>query len=256
MIAVLYVSNMATTGSPENPFYRKVDPSGNRRRWRIVGLSGISGGGKSTLAYSLLAALPTTVVYLGQDEYILPDEHPSHPKAAEEIGCVNKETIRSIDMRKMLADIKKILSSDPNTIAITDYSTLLERKKMIGCGLPEPRQAPYGCRQHSSFPAVLLLDGFLLYMNSEVSALCDLRYFFTLTKAECWSRRSKRKFTNSLSMSSRQYFDSCVWPSYTEHFSRMSSSVTDVHLLEGTSSPTVMHERVLKDIFNVLEYRE
>lgn len=247
---------MANTASPETTLINQGDEICQSRRWRIVALSGVSGGGKTTMARFLLDTLPTTVVYLGQDEYIYPDNHSAHPKAPEIVGYINKDTILSIDMEKMLQDLEEIVSSDPATIEISNSSCLLERKGMIGQGLSHSRPPPCGRRQQSKFPAVLLLEGFLLYTHPAVPPLCDLRYFFTLNKLECWSRRNKRIFTSTTPMNTDLYFENCMWPSYIEHLTHVTKSVTGVHMLDGSTSQSVLQDRVLKDIINLLKCTE
>lgn len=224
--------------TPEAGPSRQGDEISGKAKWLVIGLGGVSGGGKTTLANFLLTALPTTVVYLGQDEYILPDGHPAHPPAPGEVGGVNKDTIQSINMVKMLADVDQILNSDPATIALSDPSGLLARENMIGRGLPDPRPPPWGNRQSTNHPPVLVLDGFLLYADYRVLGLCNRCYFITLDVLECWNRRRMRTFTGNNSMGTALYFEHCMWPSYMQQLghAEMLRDAGIVDMLDGTIS--------------------
>lgn len=219
--------------------------------WQVVGLSGVTGGGKSTLAAKLLASLPTTVVYMSQDEYILPDHYPVHPKAPEPLTGINKDTLSSIDMTKMIADIKHILASDVADIKFTDYSEIHKRSKVIGSALCEPRPPFRGHKENVHLPSLLLLDGFLLFNHLEVPQFCDLLYFITLTKEQCLERRKRRVFTHAR-MNTKEYFDLCTWPQYEHHFTQMCNSIKGIHFIDGSSHPQIIYEEAFKDIMHML----
>ncbi|XP_069158715.1 nicotinamide riboside kinase 1 isoform X1 [Procambarus clarkii] len=219
--------------------------------WRVVGLSGATGGGKTTLANQLLASLPTTTLYLTQDEYILPDHSNAHLKAPEPLKGYNKDSLASIDMTKMIADIKQILATDGRDINFVDYDEIHNRSKIIGSALNIPRPPFIGHKEKSHLSSVLLLDGFLLFNHPEVPQFCDLLYFITLTKEQCLERRKMRVFTN-VSMNSEQYFELCAWPQYEQHFTQMCNTVNNIHFINGASQPHITYERVFKDIMHML----
>lgn len=221
-------------------------------RWLVVGLSGVTGGGKTTLATKLLASLPTTTIYLNQDQYFLPNHHHSHLKAPEPLAGFNKDSLCSTDMRKMVDNIRHILATDGASLTLTDCTGMLDTSRVIGSALRDPRPPFKGHRKESHLPAVLLLDGFLLFNQPEVAAACDLLYFITLTRDQCWERREKRAFTSS-TINTKLYFDACAWPKYEEHFQQMCNSVKGIHFIDGASAPDITYERVFKDIMNKLE---
>ncbi|XP_042226294.1 uncharacterized protein LOC121869166 [Homarus americanus] len=221
-------------------------------KWLVIGLSGVTGGGKTTLATQLIASLPTTTVYLCQDEYILPDHHQAHLKVPEPLQGPNKNSLCSVDMTKMIADIKHILLTDSADINLVDFIGLEDRGKVIGQGLNTPRPPFRGHKQRSHWPSLLLLDGFLLFNHPEVPLMCDLLYFITLTKRQCLERRKMKVFTSS-SLSTQQYFELCAWPQYERHFTDMCESVKGIHFIDGESPRHAVYKRVFTDIMNMLD---
>lgn len=221
---------------------------GDRPEWVVVGLSGVTRGGKSTLALKLLSCLPTTIAYLSQDEYILPDHHPAHPAAPPPLGGINKETLASIDMARMMRDVRHVLATPPRCLDLSDPYQIKERGQVIGCALQEPRPPIRGCSRPSNLPSVLLLDGFLLFDHPEVSPLCHLRYFLTLTREQCQARGRQRRATQSY-LTSPQYFDLCIWPKYEDHLAAIRRGVGgDVRLFDGTTPTDNLAATVENDL--------
>lgn len=209
--------------------------SGAGQEWVVVGLSGVTRGGKTTLALKLLSSLPTTTAYLSQDEYILPNHHPAHPAAPSPLGGINKETLESVDMTRMMKDLRHILATPPHNLTLADPQQLLERSQVVGCGLQEPRPLIRGCSRSSGLPAVLVLDGLHLFGHPEVPSLCHLRYFLTLTREQCQARGKQRKATSSF-LTSPLYFDFCIWPEYEEHLATIRDGLGGgVRMLDGTT---------------------
>lgn len=90
--------------------------------WLVIGISGVTNGGKTTLAKSLLSYFSgnlnkiifkenitlNKVTMLSQDDYFLSVDSPKH-KVVEKLSHINWEILSSIDMDKMCHDIMKIL---------------------------------------------------------------------------------------------------------------------------------------------------
>lgn len=228
--------------------------AGDRRGWVVVGLSGVTRGGKSTLALKLVSSLPTTTAYLSQDEYILPNHHPAHPAAPPPMVGINKETLASVDMTRMLGDLRRVLATPPHDLALADPCQLLDRSQVVGCALQEPRPPIRGCARDSGLPGVLVLDGHHLFGHPEVPPLCHLRYFLTLTRDQCQARGKQRKATSSF-LTSPLYFDLCIWPQYEEHLAAVRGGVGgEIRMLEGatpTDSLAAMVEGELRPLLGL-----
>lgn len=231
----------------------KGEAQGTDCRWVVVGLSGVTRGGKTSLALNLLSCLPTTTAYLSQDEYILPNSHSAHPAAPELVGGINKETLASIDMGHMVRDLRSVLVAEPSSLNFADPEVLMERSQMIGCALKEPRPPLKGYQRNSSLPAVLVLDGFRLFEHKEVPPLCHLQYFLTLTREQC-IERGKQNLRTSTFLNSDRYFDLCVWPKYEEYLAMLADNggTDKIRFLDGATPPDTLAKMVEDEVKSLL----
>ena len=180
--------------------------------WLIVGISGITNGGKSTLTKKLVQNFPNTTKLICQDDYFYPIDSPNHVPSPGLPNHSNWEVITSIDMDKMLYDVNKIVESIPEKL--------------------------------ESRP-ILLLDGFILYDDKRMCSLCNLKYFLTLEYEECKKRRVTRTYDPP---DIPGYFDSCVWPMYLKHLDSVKLNCPDVEFLDGNSNFDKLYEKVLQEI--------
>jgi len=125
-----------------------------------VGISGVTCGGKSSMANLLKAAFPSAS-FICQDDFYYSDPN-ALPKAKGE-GCsgfANWDSILSLDMVSMMKKVQTTLRE-------------LEEKPN---------------------PSLLIIDGFLIFNYPPLAELCDLKYFLTLPYEECLKRRLKRTY--------------------------------------------------------------
>lgn len=198
-------------------------------QWLIVGISGVTNGGKSTLTKRLVEQLPCTTRVLSQDDYFYPEDSCHHIPCPGGLQHHNWDVISSVDMERMMKDIKQITAPGPRE----EFEALVSSD--VSCKASVP------CSAMGTRP-VMLLDGFLLFGNTQLAAKCDLRYFFTLTREQCWQRRCNRVYEPP---DPPGYFDVCVWPMYESHLKYVKESVANVVFLNGMEDPL---ESVLRDI--------
>ncbi|XP_063589288.1 nicotinamide riboside kinase 1-like [Penaeus indicus] len=223
------------------------------KHWLVVGISGVTCAGKTTLAKRLLASLPTLAVYLGQDEYIYSDEFPGHLLAPPALGGLNRDSLRSIDMDRMVEDIHVILSTTSSRPGSSSgVSVPREWERVNAAALAVGKRPAPSLRERSAYMPVLLLDGYLLFNHAEIPPLCDLLYFITLPKDECWKRRKKRVYASQC-QDVKLYFELCVWPKYKEHFQQMIESVSNICFKNGCTDPDTLYLSVFQDIMQELE---
>lgn len=186
--------------------------------WLVVGISGVTNGGKSTLAQQLQSRLPTHTQLISQDDYFFSKDSQYHVPCPGGLAHHNWDIITALDMKKMVCDVKEIVKSHPDTD-----------------GSDSPLSEAVGLRP------VLLMDGFILYDDPEILELCDLRYFFTLTQEECWERRSQRTYDPP---DPPGYFEVCVWPMYEEHLAKVREGVANIVYLDGMEEnlPSVLQQ--------------
>ncbi|XP_076060275.1 nicotinamide riboside kinase 1 [Oratosquilla oratoria] len=184
--------------------------------WLVVGISGVTCGGKSTLAKGLVPHFNDMTKIIHQDDYFFPEDSPKHILVPG-LNHSNWDVISSVDMEKMMRDIHTILQTKaPES--------------------PHKRQ-------------ILLVEGFTLYEHKELEELCDLKFFFTLNKEDCWERRRYRTYEPP---DPEGYFDLCVWPMYEQHFNYVCTQVNGVTFLEGTVDPIKTLESVLGQIRHIV----
>lgn len=180
--------------------------------WVVVGISGVTNGGKSTLAQQLHAHLPCHTRVISQDDYFFPIDSPHHVPCPGGLSHHNWDTLSALDMKTMLRDVTEIIKSRPDHTKSSD------------------RGAVTHIQNATDLSPVLLMDGFILYDHPGILELCDLRYFVTLSREECWERRASRAYDPP---DIPGYFEACVWPMYEEHLARVKERVPQVMFLDG-----------------------
>ncbi|XP_077297527.1 nicotinamide riboside kinase 1 isoform X1 [Arctopsyche grandis] len=164
--------------------------------WIVVGLSGVTCGGKSTISKKLKDTLKRCEV-LNQDDYFHPDDSPILDKV-ENLEHNNYDNLACLDMEKMYDDVMKIINkSDP-----------------------------------SDEPSVLVLDGFLILNYKPIADLCRLKYQVFLDREECLRRRHLRTY---LPPDIPGYFELCVWPEYCKYNDEV-KMMDDVTFLDGKAN--------------------
>ena len=78
-----------------------------RKDWVVVGISGVTCGGKTTLAESLRKTFNNTVV-ISQDDYFLPENDPRHVFIPQ-LNYSNWDILSALDMDKMRRDVNTVL---------------------------------------------------------------------------------------------------------------------------------------------------
>lgn len=178
--------------------------------WVVVGISGVTCGGKSTLAQQLQSHLPCHTKVISQDDYFFPKDYPHHVPCPGGLAHHNWDIISALDMKTMVHDVTEIVNS--------------HTKQSSDKGDVTPM------RNGTDLSPVLLIDGFILYDHPEITELCDLRYFFTLGREDCLGRRVTRVYDPP---DPPGYFEACVWPMYEQHFAKVKEGVPEVVFLDG-----------------------
>lgn len=188
------------------------------KQWFVVGISGATCSGKSSLADKIRDNFPTSILLRQDDYFLLPDD-PRHIKI-QELNHINWELITSLDTQKMYSDVIKILQS-PGKNA-TDSKMLL------------------------------ILDGFLLFKHKAVTDLCDCKYFLTLTKEQCWERRKNRIYEPP---DVPGYFDKIVWPEFVKYRNeviRNTELYETITFIDGSKDMEEIYEMVSNKISQLL----
>lgn len=196
--------------------------------WLIVGISGITCGGKTTLSTSLYEyfsdpenknCLSDTVSIgavkiMNQDAYFYPEDHPNH-EWIDFINHVNFDVIGALDMNQMC----------------TDLNTELGKRFQL-----------YNKSKVTSTVNIMLIDGFTIFNHSVMNRICQLKFHIHLPYEKCYERRVKRTYDPPDVLG---YFELCVWPMYEQNFNEIKNK-DDIMLLNGETT----QEKLFSHVFN------
>ncbi|XP_053620048.1 nicotinamide riboside kinase 1 isoform X3 [Plodia interpunctella] len=105
----------------------------NKDEWIVIGISGVTCGGKTTLANRIKEAVVPVYVF-HQDKYFYPDDSPKHIKCPS-MDHNNYDILSALDMEKMFQDIIDTLNgrdkSHANNLARTAGKKEIKGKKFL-----------------------------------------------------------------------------------------------------------------------------
>lgn len=220
--------------------------------WFVIGVSGVSCAGKTSLANNLrdfltkgefsdpkLNAEPRfqelnqrigngrfrigAVEVLHQDNYFLPEELQEN---VELLDHKNWELISGIDMKGMCMDVESILRRDM-TYQLPDGNIV---QNVIN---------------------ILIIEGFTIFHSPFVLELCNLKVHMHLPFEKCFQRRKVRVYDPADVIG---YFEMCVWPEYEKYFRERIKDRKDIRLLNGELSKADLNAYVLNMVGNVFKF--
>lgn len=199
--------------------------------WLIIGISGITCGGKTTLSQSLYDHLSNpanescisdkikigTVKIMNQDDYFYSNEYQHH-EWIEQINHVNYDVIGALNMTKMCNDL--YLELGKRFIFYTKQSNI-------------------------NTINIMIIDGFLLFNHGILNRICQLKFHIHLPYEKSYERRMKRSYDPPDVLG---YFELCVWPMYQQNFDEIKNK-EDLILLNGETSK----EKVFQYVFECIK---
>lgn len=182
----------------------------------IIGISGTTNGGKTTLVKKLKSLYPYAET-ICQDKYFLdPNDERLQPYIIPELNHVNWEQFGAMDMDRMIADVE--YWKDRHYSIIND---------------------------HGSDPLpILIIEGFLIFNHSILNKYFHKKYFLFIDKETCLQRRRHRCYNPP---DIPGYFEKVVWPMYLVNKKEMDSQ-TDIVYLDGAQDQEVIVGAVASDI--------
>lgn len=210
----------------------------------VIGLSGVTNGGKSTLANYLKKVLPNGTRLIKQDDYFLPENSPLHVPSPGNINHHNWDIITSLDMDTMVKDIKYaqgeiIRNLQPLSLPTNNINTREDFSKIIDQDCVNKILDPL--ERIKKIKGIIIIEGFTIYDDDRIRGMTQLKFFVTLSQKECFLRRKNRVYEPP---DPEGYFEACVWPMYEAYFARMKKQ-TDIIYFDGT-------ERIEKIFFSIL----
>ncbi|KAM6464231.1 nicotinamide riboside kinase 2 [Liasis olivaceus] len=193
----------------------------------IIGVGGVTNGGKTTLTNRLIQALPNCCV-VHQDDFFKPQDQIQ----VGEDGFKQWDVLDSLDMDAMVNTVHAWIENP------------VKFARSHGVNVSHDSKVPSSEDIH-----VLVVEGFLLYNYRPLVDLFDKRYYLAVPYEECKRRRSTRKYTVP---DPPGLFDGHVWPMYLKHRKEMEANEVNVVYLDGLKSRDELYAQVFEDIQNTL----
>ncbi|KAJ2374619.1 ribosylnicotinamide kinase [Coemansia sp. RSA 2607] len=207
----------------------------------VLGLSGPSCSGKTTLALSLIKLIPNTVVIHQDDYYKKDDQIPIHHETKQQ----DWDCPAAFDMEKLCSNIISTRASLERKVVATDQGSdkhdfhfasqwanppedvdKMAPKKTIG-DLQRTLLDTLGINGVENIPfSVVLVDGILLFYDQDGNErdhpgrVCDAGLFVYAQYATLKARREARTgYTtkDGVWTDPPGYFDSIVWPNFIKY---------------------------------------
>ncbi|XP_072453573.1 nicotinamide riboside kinase 1 isoform X2 [Notamacropus eugenii] len=181
----------------------------------VVGISGVTNGGKTTLAQKLQKQLPNCSV-ISQDDYFKPESEIK----VDENGFLQYDVLEALNMETLMSSV---------------YSWM-----------KNPRDSPESDDLEGAEEVpILIIEGFLLYTYKPLDPLWNRSYFLTIPYEECKRRRSTRVYEPP---DPPGYFDNHVWPMYLKHRKEIEDIARNIVYLDGTKSEEDLFSWVYNDL--------
>ncbi|XP_017267668.1 nicotinamide riboside kinase 1 isoform X1 [Kryptolebias marmoratus] len=186
----------------------------------IVGIGGVTNGGKSTLSQSLHQLIPSSCI-ITQDSYFKDDS----VVPVDSNGFKQYDTINALHMDKMMTTVDS-WRTDPD-------SFLRQRGRNVE---RSPKDAGI---------SVLLVEGFLIFNYRPLIDLFDKRYFLEIPYDVCKRRRSSRVYNPP---DPPGFFDGYVWPMYLKNRREMEGITSEITFLDGQKPKEELLAAVYEDV--------
>ncbi|XP_076587282.1 nicotinamide riboside kinase 1 isoform X2 [Chaetodon auriga] len=193
----------------------------------VVGVGGMTNGGKSTLSQSLHQQIPNSCI-IAQDSYFKDDS----VVPVDSSGFKQYDMLDALHMDTMMSDVNS-WRRDPE-------SFLKQRGLNPECTAPSLDEKVF----------VLIVEGFLIFNYRPLNELFDKRFFVEIPYDVCKRRRSSRVYTPP---DPPGYFDGHVWPMYLKNRQEMESMVSGIVFLDGLEPKEELLAAVCEDVCQEIE---
>ncbi|XP_056137033.1 nicotinamide riboside kinase 1 isoform X2 [Lampris incognitus] len=193
----------------------------------IVGIGGMTNGGKSTLARSLHQQIPNSCI-IAQDAFFKDDS----VVPVDSNGFKQYDMLDALHMDEMMSEVDSWCRDPESFLALQGLVT--------GHAAPSGQDKVY----------MLIVEGFLIFNYRPLNQLMDKSYVMEIPYDVCKKRRSSRVYTPP---DPPGYFDGHVWPMYLKNRKELESMVTGIVLLDGLKSKEELLASVYDDIIKEIE---
>ncbi|XP_026060909.1 nicotinamide riboside kinase 1 isoform X1 [Carassius auratus] len=197
----------------------------------ILGIGGMTNGGKTTLSKSLQELLQDSCV-ISQDNFFKDDS----VVPVDVNGFKQYDTLDALHMDRMMADTG-LWQEDPQSFMTSR-----------GLAVKSTASEPSNMKDEEEVIQVKVF-GQLLWFERPLNSLFNKRYFLQIPYETCRERRSSRVYVPP---DPPGYFDGYVWPMYLKNRKAMEETVNDIVFLDGTQKREMLLSTVLADIQEML----
>lgn len=177
----------------------------------VIGITGITGGGKSVLATALTEYLNQadnsntfpgyrieSVKLLQLDAYFYARDSPNHTWIPE-INYINRELVTAIDMDRFIVDAEQMVTELITSAPETNNSSTLDNG-------------------NAAVPLrILIIEGFFIFKMDRIRELCNMCMHIDLSFQVGYERRLTRTFKH-INPQPKWYYKNIIWPSYQQYF--------------------------------------
>ncbi|QPG76231.1 hypothetical protein FOA43_003617 [Brettanomyces nanus] len=202
----------------------------------IIGLSGASSSGKTTVANFLKKLFPNSDI-IHEDDFYYPDEKVPFNQEIQDRDWDCPEAINFEDFVVVVDKLKHNIPIDKRKsihLEKTNISNHVKTKVSIS---PELHDILVGKIEHAlGDRKVFLIDGFLMFQNETLRKLMDIRLFFRTDFSTLKHRRSSREYSidSGVWMDPPFYFEKRVWPQYYKYHHSLFVDGSDEDLIKRT----------------------
>lgn len=193
----------------------------------ICGISGISSGGKTTLAtmiYDFLIQPQNINIFdsykihkvqlLHQDKYFYPRDSQHHTWIPE-INFINREILSAMDMKRF----------------VSDFQTIANELKSFDATAP------------NNALNILFVEGYLIFNEMVINRLCDIRFHLYLSYDEGLRRRLKRNFKH-VNQQPEWYFEHFIWSYYKKYLDELPNK-NELIYLDGELNTAINFDKII-----------
>ncbi|KAK3052074.1 ribosylnicotinamide kinase [Extremus antarcticus] len=185
----------------------------------IVGISGVSSSGKTTLARLLRDIFPNTFILHEDDFYKTDAEIPINHEAGD---VADWDCVEAIDLPKFeesLRHIRKVGMPPPDLISKEDKNDV--GKVDVDASVIDDLKWKAGRWMFQDVPPVAIIDGFLMYSEdmTEIRGLFDVKLLLKTDFATGKARREARSGYVTIEgwwEDPKGYWEKVVWPNYVK----------------------------------------
>ncbi|KAK5909726.1 hypothetical protein CesoFtcFv8_003629 [Champsocephalus esox] len=192
----------------------------------VLGVGGVTNGGKSTLSKSIHKQVPNSCL-IAQDAYFKDDS----VVPVDINGFKQYDMLDALHMDTMMREVES-WQKDP-------VAFLRQRGREHTTASAEEEEV-----------YVLIVEGFLIFNHRPLSELIYKKYFMEVPYDVCKRRRSSRVYTPP---DPPGYFDGFVWPMYLKNRLQMESMVSGILFLDGLKPKEELLAVVCKDVCQEIE---